>query len=200
MGLMSPESSPTPPDQAPQRFPIIDLEGPSTVELPLEERYAVLHNVFKHQYFAVYRRIGELYGWDAANRIAAEVADEATPMLAEAYRRRFSLPGEGAALVSQVMQAEFQAEGSDVAVLSETPDGAELDVNCAFGNALQKPRFAGIPITDGLCERGCRQWADQIAKTVDEDLGADRLTWMGDGAPRCRYRIWRENSADTQAD
>jgi hypothetical protein len=178
----------------PQKFPIIDLQGPATVELSLEERFAVLHNVFKHQYFAVYKRIGELYGWDVANRIAAEVADEATPMLAEAYRRRFNLPGEGAALVSQVLQAEFQAEGSDAAVLTESPDEAELDINCGFGNALQKPRFADIPITDGLCEKGCRAWADDIAKTVDPDLHAERLTWMGAGAPRCRYRIWREPS------
>jgi hypothetical protein len=176
-----------------RKFPIIELEGPATVELSLEDRFAVLHNIFKHQYFAVYRRIGELYGWEVANRIAAEVADEATPMLAEAYRGRFGLAGEGAALVSQVMQAEFQGEGSDAAVLLESADEAELDVNCAFGAALQKPRFAEIPITEGLCEQGCRMWAGDIARSVDPELKADRLSWMGAGASRCKYRIWRES-------
>jgi hypothetical protein len=179
-----------------QKFPVIDLQGPNTVELALEERFGILHSIFKHQYFAVYKRIGELYGWDVANRIAGEVADEATPMLAEAYRKRFNLEGEGAALVSQVMQVEFQGEGSDAAVITETPDEAELDLNCTFGNALQKPRFRDIPITDGLCEAGCRGWADDIAKTVDPELRAERLTWMGDGAPRCKYRVWRERPAE----
>jgi hypothetical protein len=183
-------------DGAPKtKFPILELEGPATVELALEQRFSILHNIFKHQYFAVYKRIGELYGWDVANRIAGEVADEATPMLAEAYQRRFELPGKGAALVSQVIQVEFQGEGSDAAVVTETADEAELDLNCTFGNALQKPRFRDIPITDGLCEAGCRVWADDIAKSVDPELNAERLTWMGDGAPRCKYRVWREKPA-----
>jgi hypothetical protein len=173
------------PDGAPDtKFPILDLQGPSTIELALEERFSILHSIFKHQYFAVYRRIGELYGWEVANRIAGE--------LAEAYRRRFELSGKGAALVSQVIQVEFQGEGSDAAVVIETEDEAELDLNCTFGNALQKPRFREIPITDGLCEAGCRVWADDIAKSVDPELTAERLTWMGDGASRCKYRIARQ--------
>jgi hypothetical protein len=173
-------------------FPIVPLTGAATVELTLEERFAVLHNIFKHQTFAIYKRIGEEFGYEAANRICAEVADEATPMLAEAYRRKFSLPGDGAALVSQVLQAEFQGEGGDAEVLSETPDEAEIDVLCGFGAALQKPRFASIPITEGLCEGGCRVWSGDIARTVDPRLRTERLTWMGEGAARCRYRIWRE--------
>ena len=174
-----------------RRFPIIETDPSATVRLSLAERLGILHNVFKHQYFAVYRLIGERYGWQVANEIAGEVASEASPMLAEAYRKKFSLPGTGAALVSQVIQAEFQGEGSDAAVLEESHDAAELDILCGFGDALQKPRFAEIAITEGLCERGCRLWAKDIAATVDPELEAERLTWMGDGAPRCRFRIER---------
>jgi hypothetical protein len=178
-----------------RKFPVVELEGPGTVQLTLEERFGILHNIFKHQYFAVYKKIGELYGWEIANRIAAEVADEASPFIAEAYRRKFDLKGESAMLVSQVLQAEFQGEGSDVAVLEETEEAAEIDVLCTFGSALQSPRFSSIPITDGLCERGCRGWTQDVAESVDNRLRTDRLTWMGDGAPRCRFRI--ERSPDT---
>lgn len=181
---------------AEQRFPIVPLEGPGSVQLTLEERYAVLHNVFKHQWFAVHKRIGERFGWEEANRMAAEVADEALPLLVDAYRRKFDLSGTGAALVSQVLQAEFQGEGSDVALLHEDADEAEIDVLCTFGDAIQRPRFKDIPVTDGLCERGCRVWADKLARTADPDLRSDRLTWMGDGAPRCRFRIRREDVSE----
>jgi hypothetical protein len=182
-------------DEQKRRFPVIELEGPGTVELTLEERFGILHSIFKHQYFAVYKKIGELYGWDVANRLSAEVADEATPFIAEAYRKKFALTGEAAALVSQVLQAEFQGEGSDVAVLEETEEHAEIDVLCTFGAALQNPRFASIPITDGLCEKGCRLWTNDVAKTVDPRLSTDRLTWMGDGSPRCRFTIDRAAEA-----
>ena len=176
------------------KFPIIDLKGPNTVELTLEQRFGMLHNIFKHQYFAVYRQIGERYGWAAANEIATAVADEATPMLAEAYRRKFGLPGRRAALVSQVIQAEFQGEGSDAAVTEENEDRAELEINCCFGAALQSQRFADVPITNGLCEKGCRQWVKDIAQTVHSDLDAERDTWMGDGAARCRFRIFERQT------
>jgi hypothetical protein len=176
----------------PHRFPIIEPDATATVQLTLAERFGILHNIFKYQYFAVYRVIGERFGWDVANEIAGDVASEASPMLAEAYRKKFSLPGEGAALMSQVMQAEFQGEGSDAAVTEESVDAAQIEILCGFGAALQKPRFAEIPITDGLCERGCRQWAKDIAATIDPELQVERLTWMGDGAPRCRYRIERQ--------
>lgn len=178
-----------------QRFPIVPLEGPGSVRLSLEERFAIQHNIFKHQFFAVYRLIGERFGWEEANRMAAEVAEEAVPILVEAYRKKFGLTGAGAALLSQVLQAEFQGEGSDVALLHESDDEAEIDVLCTFGDAIQKPRFKDIPIVDGLCERGCRKWVDDLARTVEPDLRAERLTWMGDGAPRCRFRIGREEGS-----
>jgi hypothetical protein len=152
----------------------------------------ILQNIFTHQFFAVNRIIGERYGWEAANQIIDEVAAESTGMLVDAYRRKYRLEGEGAALVSQVIQVEFQGEGSDVAVITETKDGAELDILCVMGHMLQKPKFAAIPITDGLCGGGCCGWAEELAQSVAPDLHVDRLAWMGDGAPRCRFRVSRD--------
>jgi hypothetical protein len=176
------------------RYPILEPIGRRTVELSIEQRFGVLHNIFKHQFFATYKRIGERFGWDVANEIAGDVAADATPMLAAAYQRKFALPGKGAALVSQVVQAEFQAEGSDADVIREDGDEAELDILCGFGSALQQPKFQSIEITSGLCETGCRLWIDEIAQTVEPDLRAERLTWMGAGAARCRFRIRRETA------
>ncbi|NUT56181.1 MAG: hypothetical protein HOQ03_09390, partial [Thermoleophilia bacterium] len=178
-----------------KRFPIIEPEGRSSVQLSLAERYGILHNVFVHQWFALQKRIGEEFGWDVANRLSVEVADEATPLLAEGYRRKFGLEGEGAALVSQVMQTEFLGEGSEVDLHHEDRDSAEVDINCTFGAMLQKPKFGRLPVTDGLCEGGCRGWAGDIARSVDPELRADRLTWMGDGAPVCKFKIWRQPAA-----
>jgi hypothetical protein len=177
-----------------KRPPIIELEEESSVKLTLEQRFGILHNIFKHQYFAVYREIGRRFGWQVANEISASVADDATPMLAAAYQRKFELEGEGAELVSQVLQAEFQGEGSEAKVLDERPERAEIAVNCTFGHALQSKRFEDVPISNGLCEQGCRQWLRDIAATVDPDLDAERDTWMGDGAPRCVYRIFPKGS------
>jgi hypothetical protein len=177
-----------------KRPPIIELEEESSVKLTLEQRFGILHNIFKHQYFAVYREIGRRFGWQVANEISASVADDATPMLAAAYQRKFELGGEGAELVSQVLQAEFQGEGSEAKVLDERPERAEIAVNCTFGHALQSKRFEDVPITNGLCEQGCRQWLRDIAATVDPELDAERDTWMGDGAPRCVYRIFPKGS------
>jgi hypothetical protein len=177
-----------------KRPPIIELEEESSVKLTLEQRFAILHNIFKHQYFAVYREIGRRFGWQVANEISAKVADDATPMLAAAYQRKFGLEGEGAALVSQVMQAEFQGEGSEAKLVEESPERAEIEVNCTFGHALQSKRFEDVPITNGLCEQGCRQWLRDIAATVDPELDAERDTWMGDGAPRCAFRIFPKGS------
>jgi hypothetical protein len=173
-----------------KRPPIFELEEESSVKLTLEQRFSMLHNIFKHQYFAVYREIGRRFGWQVANEVSAAVADEATPMLAGAYQRKFGLEGERAALVSQVMQAEFQGEGSEAKVLDERPERAEIEINCTFGHALQSKRFEDVPITNGLCEQGCRQWLRDIAATVDPDLDAERDTWMGDGAPRCVFRVF----------
>jgi hypothetical protein len=187
-------TEPAPPAGTRTRFPIIDLEGPKSVEMTLEQRYELLHNVFKHLFFAVYRHIGEIYGWEAANKIAGDVSDESTPILVGLFKEKFGLEGSGAELVSKVMQVEFFGEGSDIAVLAESPDHAELDILCGMGDALRKPRFA-IPIADGLCERGCRLWAADLARSVDPDLTVERLTWMGDGAPRCLYHISRATPA-----
>lgn len=180
-----------------KRPPIYDLEASSSVKLTLEERFGILHNIFKHQYFAVYKEIGRRYGWREANEISAVVSDEATPMLAAAYQRKFDLPGESAALVSQVVQAEFQGEGSEVEVLEERPERAEVSINCTFGHALQSKRFNDVPITNGLCEQGCRQWVRDIAATVDPGLDSERDTWMGDGSPRCVYRIFPQGTEES---
>jgi hypothetical protein len=177
-----------------KRPPILELEENATVKLALEQRFGILHNIFKHQYFAVYRQIGERFGWRVANEISASVADEATPILASAYRRKFDLQGEGAAAVSQVLQAEFQGEGSEARVIEETTERAEIEINCTFGDALQSDRFKDIPITNGLCEQGCRQWLKDIAATVDPDLDCERDAWMGEGAPRCVFRIFHQGT------
>jgi hypothetical protein len=196
---MFPAEDPIPDPSADVRYPLIEATGRRTVELSLEQRFGVLHNIFKLQYFATWKRIGERFGWDVANEMAGDVTADGTSMLAEAYRRKFELPGAGAALVSQVVQAEFQAEGSDADVIEEHEDGAVLDVLCGFGSALQQPKYQAINITDGLCETGCRVWMDEIAQSVEPDLRAERLTWMGAGAPRCRYRIYRERQGVADA-
>jgi predicted ArsR family transcriptional regulator len=180
-----------------KRPPILVLEEEASVKLTLEQRFGILHNIFKHQYFAVYKAIADRLGWEVANEISAAVADEATPILAAGYQKKFGLGGEGAAAVSQVLQAEFQGEGSEARVVEETPERAAIEVNCTFGHALQSKRFADVPITNGLCEQGCRQWLKDIAATVDEDLDAERDTWMGDGAPRCNYRIFHKGTEPT---
>jgi hypothetical protein len=172
-------------------FPIIDLEGPSEVELSLEQRYETLSGVFTHQFFQLYRLVGRKYGWEAANDLAAEVPDSSVPLIAEGYRRRFGLKGEGAALLAQVMQAEFQAEGSDVAVEHEDADEAAFEVLCSFGDMLQGERYADVEIADGLCHRGCEGWMNEVGATLDPPVSAERQSWMGDGAGRCRYALRR---------
>ncbi|HEX3801996.1 MAG TPA: hypothetical protein VHV75_04070 [Solirubrobacteraceae bacterium] len=176
------------------RYPILEPIGERTVSLTVNERFGILHNIFKHQYFATYKAIADRYGWDVANEIAGGITTEATPMLADAYRRKFNLTGAGAALVSQVVQTEFQGEGSDVAVLHEDEESAELEILCGFGSALQGEKYRGTPITDGLCGAGCRVWMQDIAQSISPDMTAEREQWMVDGAPRCRYRIWHNGS------
>jgi hypothetical protein len=171
------------------KFPVLDLEGPSDVKLSLEERYATLLNVYKFQYFAIFRHIGVRWGWEAANDIADEMAAEGIPVIARGYQRKFDLPGEGAALVSQVLTAEFQVEGGDVEVLVENEEEAEYKVLCSFGDALQSGKFDNVKITDGLCTRGCWGWTQRLSDTVKPGLKVDRLTWMGNGAPRCHFTI-----------
>lgn len=174
------------------RFPIIDLEGPADVELTLEQRYETLSNIFTHQFFQLYRLVGKRYGWEAANDLAAEVPEPSVPLIVEGYRRKFGLQGEGAELLAKVLQAEFQAEGSDVAVLEEGPDAAAFEVLCSFGDVLQGDRYADVEIADGLCHRGCEGWMNDVGATVEGGVSAERQTWMGDGAPRCRFALRRE--------
>jgi hypothetical protein len=173
------------------RFPIIDLEGPADVELPLEQRYETLSNIFVHQFFQLYRLVGQRFGWEAANDLAAEVPAPSVPLIVEGYRRKFGLEGEGAELLAKVMQAEFQAEGSDVAVLAEDADSAAFEVLCSFGDMLQSDRYNDVDIADGLCHRGCEGWMNEVGETLDPAVGAERQTWMGDGAPRCRFALKR---------
>jgi hypothetical protein len=181
-----------------KRFPIFDLEGPSTVELTLEQRYATLESIFVHQYFQLYRLLGERLGWEAANEIALEVPESSVPLIVEGYRRKFGLEGEGAALLSQVLQAEFQAEGSDVEVVEESAEGATIEVLCAFGGMLQSGRYDDVKIERGLCHEGCAGWMNRVGETVEPAVGAVRETWMGDGAERCRFRLQAKPVVDSQ--
>lgn len=174
-----------------RRFPVFDLQGPGSVELSLEQRYETLESVFLHQFFQLYRILGERFGWEVANEIAMRVPDSSVPVIVEGYRRKFGLEGEGAALLSQVLQAEFQAEGSDVAVIEEDSEYAEIDVLCAFGGMLQSGRYDDVKIEDGLCHKGCEGWMCDIGATVDPPVTAERTAWMGDGAPRCRFKLRR---------
>jgi hypothetical protein len=180
-----------------QRFPRLNLEGPSTIELSLEQRYETLENVFVHQFFQLYRVLGQRFGWDVANEIAGEVPEPAIPLIVEGYRRKFGLEGEGAALLSQVLQAEFQAEGSDVAVIHEDPAEATIDVLCTFGAMLQRGTYSDVKIEHGLCNAGCVDWVNRVGETVEPAVGAERLSWMGEGAPRCRFRLRRSDRAET---
>jgi hypothetical protein len=177
------------------RFPIFDLEGPGTVELSLEQRYETLESVFIHQFFQLYRLLGQRFGWEVANEIALEVPESSVPLIVPGYQRKFGLEGEGAALLSQVMQAEFQAEGSDVAVEDETPDGAAFDVLCSFGGMLQSGKYEDVKIEHGLCHEGCAGWMSRVGETMDPPVTAERQTWMGDGAPRCRFVLERQAAA-----
>jgi hypothetical protein len=173
----------------PARFPIYDLEGPGSVALSLEDRYATLENIFIHQFFQLYRILGARLGWDAANEIALEVPESSVPLLVEGYRKRFGLDGRGAKLLSQVLQAEFQAEGSDVAVVDEHEQAATIEVLCAFGAMIQSGRYADVKIERGLCHEGCAGWMSRVGVTMEPHIEVERETWMGDGAQRCRFRL-----------
>jgi hypothetical protein len=178
------------------RFPIYDLEGPGSVELSLKDRYATLSNIFVHQYFQLYKILGEKLGWEEANRIALEVPESSVPLIVRGYAKRFGLDGEGAELLSKVLQAEFQAEGSDVAVLEENPEAAIIDVLCSFGDMIQSGRYADVKIEPGLCHEGCAGWMGRVGETLDPPVDVERQTWMGDGAPRCRFAMARRAAAE----
>ena len=171
------------------RFPVIDVEGPTSVELTLEQRYETVSNVLVHQFFQLYRILGARYGWDVANDIAAEVPDSSIPLLVRGYRKKFGIEGEGAALVARVMQAEFMAEGSDVAVEHEDAESATFDVLCSFGAMLTSDQYADVKIERGLCHEGCTGMMNNVGATVDPPVTVERLAWMGDGAPRCKFAM-----------
>ena len=181
-------TAPTAAEMQDKKYPVVDGNGPVTVPLTIVQRFETLSNVYKFQYFAIFRYIGERWGWDAANDIADEMAAEAIPYIAKGYQRKFGLPGEGAALVSQVLASEFQAEGSDFETKVESEDQAEYHVYCSFGNALQSGKFDNR-IAPGLCDRGCWGWTQRVADTVKEGLHVERHAWMGDGAPSCHFTI-----------
>jgi hypothetical protein len=172
------------------RFPVLDTEGPVTRELSLEERYVTLATLYKYQYFATYRQIAARFGWDAAIEIADEMAAEAIPHIAEGYRRKFALPGVGAALVAQVHVTEMLVEGADVEMISESEERAEYKVLCPWGSAIQSGRFQdALPITEGLCTRGCVGFMQRVSDGVKDGLEVRRRTWMGDGAPSCHFEL-----------
>jgi hypothetical protein len=179
----------------PGRFPIFDLRGPGSVRLTLEQRYATLENIFVHQFFQLYRLIGQRFGWEAANELALEVPESSVPLVVEGYRRKFDLQGEDAALLCEVLQAEFQAEGSDVAVVEQTPEHATFDVLCTFGSVLQSGQYDDVKIEHGLCHEGCAGWMGRVGATMQPRVSAERLAWMGDGAERCRFRLERDPGA-----
>jgi hypothetical protein len=179
------------------RFPVIDVEGPTSVELSLEQRYETVSNVLVHQFFQLYRILGGRYGWEVANDIAAEVPESSVPLLVRGYSRKFGIEGEGAALLARVMQAEFIAEGSDVAVVHEDSESATFDVLCSFGAALTSEQYSDVKIERGLCHEGCVGWMNSVGATVDPPVAVERQTWMGDGAARCRFAM--SCSASTSA-
>jgi hypothetical protein len=172
-----------------RRFPINPLEGPGTVELSLEQRFETLESIFIHQFFQLYRILGNRLDWETANEILLEVPESSIPLLVEGYRKKFDLDGEGAKLLSQVLQAEFQGEGSDVAVLEESTEYAEIDVLCAFGGMLQSGRYDDVKITPGLCHEGCEGFICRLGETMETKVHAERTAWMGDGAERCRFKL-----------
>lgn len=170
------------------KFPILDLQDTGSIELTIEQRFETVANVLKYQFFETYRIIAERYGWDVANDIATHVTDSSVPLIAEGYRKKFELDGSGAELLAKVFQAEFQAEGSQTYAPSEgTPQSAEFEVRCTFGDGMQ--RFPDVKIADGLCNRGCEGWMNEVGETVEPRVKATRLQWMGDGHERCRYRL-----------
>lgn len=174
------------------RFPIIEPEGPVTRSMTVAERYETLATLYKYQYFATYRHIAKHASWEVANQIADDMAAESIPHLAEGYKKKYGLPGEDAALVAQVHITEMLVEGADVETLEETAHRAEYKVLCPWGNAIQSGKFDDAePVYDGLCNRGCRDFMQRVADTVTDDLAVERLSWMGDGAPRCHFTVER---------
>lgn len=171
-----------------RRFPVLDPAGPSTVDLSLEERYTTVVKIFRHVYLDLVRRVGEQFGWEAIAQIAADVLDETVPHAGDGYRRRFGLDAEGAALMSQVFQIEYLAEGSDVAVAHESTEAAEVAVECMWGDAIQRGEFApDSPMATVVCHDGCAGWAQRVADGIAPSLEVDRREWMGDGAARCVF-------------
>ena len=170
-----------------QPFPILEPKG-TAVELSLSERYTILMNAFKQQYFAWARHVASRYGWKTANEIAQAVVDESVPFIASGFKRKFKLTGDGAELIGRVMRIQFLADGSEPTVTRESPNDVEFKVLCMWGGALQSGKFP-IEIADGLCHQGCVGWAQRVADTVDPAITVERLTWMGEGAERCHFRV-----------
>jgi hypothetical protein len=175
-------------------FPILEPQG-TLLDLSVGDRYAILMNAFKHQYFAWARQIAKRYGWQVSNEIAQAVADESVPFIAPGFKRKFGLKGEGSELVGQVMRVQFMADGSEPTVTRESPDHVEFKVLCMWGGALQSGRFP-TEIVEGLCHEGCVGWGQRVAHTVDPQIKVERLTWMGAGATRCHFRVTRPRSGD----
>jgi hypothetical protein len=181
-----------PEESAAQTFPVLEPEGPVAREPTSGERYATLVNIYKFQYFATYRHIAKRFGWEAA----IQIADEAIPYIAEGYRRKFDLPGEGAALVAQVHATEMLVEGADVAIVTDTRAASECHVLCPWGQAIQSGKFADAePINHALCNLNRWRFMQRVGETVSRHLYVDRKAWMGDGAARCHFSIRRREPA-----
>jgi hypothetical protein len=173
------------------KFPITEPLGRRTVNLSVDQRYHLLQSIWRHEHLEHHRRVAERFGWEAADELIGEYGKDHTDGLVETYSRVLGLDGEGAAAVSQVFQAEIQCEGGDVEVIEESPERAEVSALCGMGYLLQRPRYQGMPITDGLCETGCRLWLQKMSRAVDPDLVVERTSWMPAGDSRCTYRIHR---------
>jgi hypothetical protein len=181
------------------RFPTLAQSG-CAVELTLEERYRVLHSIWRHEHLETMKRIADRFGMEAAIDIAAMYGYGHTAGLVQLYAEKFGLTGQGAAAVAQVAQMELQVEGSGVEVLHETADLAEFKADCCFGDLFQKKRYEDHrPLSQAICNRGCRGWMADMGATVAQDLQVERLAWMVDGAPRCHYRISRTANYTTAA-
>lgn len=174
-------------------------ERSSSTVLTLEERYGTVVSILVHQYFQLYRVLGERFGWDVANEIAGEVPQSSVPLIVRGYQRKFGLAGTGAELLARVFSAEFEAEGSEVTIESQSEKRAEFEVLCSFGEMLQSDQYSDVLIHEGLCNRGCLGWMDRVGQTLDRPVSVERTRWMGAGASRCEFALQRETTS-AQAD
>jgi hypothetical protein len=65
-------------------------------------------------------------------------------------------------------------------------------------NMLTNPRYADVKIERGLCHVGCEGFLGDVGATMSPPVGVTREAWMGDGAPRCRFALRRQEAASPE--